>query len=157
MKLVGIIQEDFVNYRKPGMLLEFPYCSFKCNKDAGYTVCQNLELSGYEVFDFDINEIIEAYKANPLTESVIFQGLEPFDSFYDMMQFITAFRSQLQDDIVIYTGYIESEIYDKLNNLREFENVYVKFGRFKPNNEPHFDKVLQVNLSSDNQYGIKIS
>ena len=30
MILKGIIDEDFVNYKVPCMVLEFPYCDFKC-------------------------------------------------------------------------------------------------------------------------------
>ena len=41
MKLKGIIFEDFINYKKPSMILEFPYCDFKCDKECGEQVCQN--------------------------------------------------------------------------------------------------------------------
>jgi len=41
--------------------------------------------------------------------------------------------------------------------IEEFDNIIVKFGRFRPNQKPHFDEVLGVNLASDNQYAEKIS
>ena len=35
MKLVNLIEESFTEYKKPHMLLGFPYCSFKCDKEHG--------------------------------------------------------------------------------------------------------------------------
>ena len=35
MILKGLIEEDFCNYKKPTMTLMFPYCSFKCDNEAG--------------------------------------------------------------------------------------------------------------------------
>ena len=31
--------------------------------------------------------------------------------------------------------------------------IIVKFGRFRPNQEKHFDEVLGIYLASNNQYG----
>ena len=62
------------------------------------------------------------------------------------------------DDIVIYTGYTEAEckascyIYD----LLRYKNIIIKFGRFVPNQEPHYDEVLGVMLASDNQYAKRL-
>jgi hypothetical protein len=52
----------------------------------------------------------------------------------------------------VYTGFDESEIYDKIALLSHYKNVIVKFGRFIPNQESHYDKILGVNLVSNNQY-----
>ena len=41
MIIKGIISEDFVNYKKPSLVIEFPYCDFKCEKECGELVCQN--------------------------------------------------------------------------------------------------------------------
>ena len=38
-----------------------------------------------------------------------------------------------------------------------FNNIIVKFGRFIPNQESHYDEILEVNLASPNQYARKIS
>ena len=57
---------------------------------------------------------------------------------------------------VIYTGYDKHEL-SELYMLKMLKNITVKFGRFKPNNNPHFDSVLGVNLISDNQYAEVIS
>ena len=45
MILKGLIDEDFINYKKPSMVLEFPYCTFKCDKECGRQVCQNSDLA----------------------------------------------------------------------------------------------------------------
>ena len=39
MLVKGIIDEDFVNYKKPSMYIAMPNCSFKCDKDCGRAVC----------------------------------------------------------------------------------------------------------------------
>ena len=36
-------------------------------------------------------------------------------------------------------------------------NIIIKFGRFVPMQQPHFDPILGVNLASDNQYAKQIS
>ena len=42
-------------------------------------------------------------------------------------------------------------------NIILYSNIIIKFGRFIPNREPHFDEVLGVNLASNNQYAKRIS
>jgi hypothetical protein len=84
-------------------------------------------------------------------------GLEPFDSWDDLFKLIRAIRSQTDDDIVIYTGYNKNEIINKTALLLPFENIIIKYGRFIPNQEPHYDDVLGVYLQSDNQYAERIS
>ena len=159
MIIKGLIDEDFVNYKKPSMVIEFPYCSFKCDKECGQPVCQNSSLIKEPNIDIPCEDIIIRYINNPITEAIVFQGLEPFDSFGEMNNFLLWFQHQYynQDDIVIYTGYNENEISKEINALKEiFSNIIIKFGRFIPNQKPHFDEVLGVKLSSDNQYAKKI-
>lgn len=62
-----------------------------------------------------------------------------------------------QDDIVIYTGYYKEEIEEYIDELKMFPNLIVKFGRYIPNHEKHFDEVLGIYLASDNQYAERIS
>ena len=45
MIVKNILDEDFVNYKKPSMLIAFPSCSFKCERDCGKRVCQNSTLA----------------------------------------------------------------------------------------------------------------
>lgn len=158
MKILGIIDEDFVNYKKPSMVIEFPYCSFKCDKECGRPVCQNSALANEPIIEIDAKKIVERYLQNPITEAIVFQGLEPFDSCEDMYDLIVEIRRRTNDDIVIYTGYDYREIYhytDKLGHI--FQNIIIKYGRYIPDVEPHFDLILGVNLASDNQYAEKIS
>ena len=157
MILKGIIDEDFINYKKPAMVLEFPYCSFKCDKECGMQVCQNSALALAPKIEVPTEEIVNRYINNPIVEAIVMQGLEPLDSWFDVIDFIRTFREKSDDDIVIYTGYTEAETCTSIQELYKYRNIYIKFGRFIPNQEPHYDEVLGVNLASDNQYGKKIS
>ena len=159
MKLKGVIFEDWVNYKKCSMVLEFPYCDFKCNRDCGMEVCHNYHMQGYPLLNIRTNKLVELYMQNDICEAVVCQGLEPFDSWDDLWHFISDLRRVSLDDIVIYTGYTEEEIYNKryiMNNLKQFPNIIIKYGRFVPNQEKHYDEVLGVWLSSDNQYAKRI-
>ena len=158
MTLKGIIDTDTVTYKKISMVLEFPFCNtFKCDRECGKQVCQNSSLASAPDIKIDIEDIITRYLSNPLTESVVCQGLEPFDSLGDLLRFIDAFRVKSNDDIVIYTGYTEEEIYPYLEFFKRYKNIIIKFGRFIPDEESHLDKVLGVKLASFNQYAKKIS
>ena len=41
--------------------------------------------------------------------------------------------------------------------LELYENIIVKFGRYVPNQLPHYDNVLGIKLASDNQYAKVVS
>lgn len=158
IKIRGLIEEDFVNYKKPSMYIAFPYCTFKCDKECGYSVCQNSSLvTNSEIINIDEQKIVNRYIDNPITTSIVISGLEPFDSYKDLFILIKAFREKTLDDIIIYTGYNKNEIENNIEELKQFKNIIIKFGRFIPNQEKHYDKVLQVTLASPNQYGEKIS
>lgn len=152
--LKGIIDEDFVNYRVPSMTLEFPYCSFKC----GESLCQNYALSGGENIKIDLDTLCARYMSNFITEAVVCQGLEPLDSFEELLEFIDVLRNKYHcaDDVVIYTGYDKDEISEQIELLSGFENIVVKYGRYLPDQKPHLDEVLGVNLASDNQYAERL-
>ena len=157
MKIKGIIFEDFINYKKPSMVIEFPYCDFKCDKECGQKICQNSNLVNSPNEDISIIRIVKTYMENNITDAIVFQGLEPFDSKHDLYQLIKIFREYTQDDIVIYTGYTEIELDHEIEILKRlFKNIIIKFGRFIPNQPSHFDEVLGVNLMSPNQYAKKI-
>ena len=155
MIIKGIIDEDFVNYKKCSMTIMCPYCSFKCDKECGNQVCQNSSLAKSESYNIANDKLVHRYIANDISESIVFQGLEPFDSYDELFDLIRKFREQTQDDIVIYTGYAEQEISNKVQTLQPFGNLIIKFGRFIPNQQNHFDNVLGVNLASDNQYAVR--
>ena len=151
--LKGIIDEDFVNYKVPSMALMFPRCSFKCGKE----YCQNSSVANEKDITVGVKTICNRYFNNDITEAIVFQGLEPLDSFDDVIMLITYLRTGSDDDIVIYTGYNKNEIEEKIEQLKQFKNIIVKYGRFVPNQKEHFDEVLGVYLISDNQYAEKIS
>ena len=153
MKIKGLISEDLVNYKKPSMTIIFPYCTFKCGE--GY--CQNSELAKAPIIEMNVNNLVDRYINNPITEAVVMQGLEPFDSWNDLKSFIHELREYCNDDIVIYTGYDKNEIIEKINELSKYTNIIVKFGRYIPNQEKHFDDLLEVYLASNNQYAERIS
>lgn len=154
----GIIDEDFINYKKPSMVIEFPYCSFKCDKECGMQVCQNSALATSCNITVDLGNIIQRYINNDITQAIIFQGLEPFDSIQDMLYLIRVLRQYTQDDIVIYTGYYKQEIEDMVLFLSQtYDNIIIKFGRYIPNKNKRYDYVLGVELASDNQYAERIS
>ena len=153
MKIKGLISEDLVNYKKPSMTIIFPYCTFKCGE--GY--CQNSELAKAPIIEMNINNLVDRYINNPITEAVVMQGLEPFDSWNDLKSFIHELREYCNDDIVIYTGYNKNEIIEKINELSKYTNIIVKFGRYIPNQEKHFDDLLGVYLAINNQYAEKVS
>ena len=153
MKVKGIISEDFVNYKKPCMTIMFPYCTFKC----GTEHCQNSSLANSKNIEIDIDKIVSNYINNPITESICMQGLEPMDSWDVLLMLISKLREVCNDDIVIYTGYNREEIVDKILILSTFKNIIIKFGRYIPNQEPHYDEILGIYLASDNQYAERIS
>lgn len=157
MLIKGIIDEDFINYKKPCMVIEFPYCSFKCDKECGKQVCQNGALANSPNINIERMDLIDRYLKNDITQSIVMQGLEPFDSWDDLITLIFLFRCYTNDDIVIYTGYNESEICEQVERLQYFNNIIIKFGRYVPNQQAHYDDTLGVNLASNNQYAIKIS
>ena len=157
MTLKGIIDTDTVNYKKISMILEFPNCSFKCDKECGKQVCQNGILATTPNIEINPIDIIKRYMDNEITQAVCCQGLEPFDSFADLLTFILLFRSISDDDIVIYTGYNEDEIVDKTERIKMYPNIVIKYGRFIPGQQSHYDEVLGVEIASDNQYAKKVS
>ena len=156
MKVKGIIDEDFVNYKKPSMFIISPYCTFKCDKEAGCQVCQNSDLANSPIIEINNDEIIKRYLDNPITEAIVIGGLEPFDTFEELYQFIKDFRRKSNDDIIIYTGYYPEEISEKIRQLSLFLNIVIKFGRFIPNQKSHYDTVLGVELASDNQEAVRM-
>ena len=157
MIIKQLVDEDFVNYKKPSMFIGFPSCSWKCERECGMRVCQNSTLAQASNIRIDPEKIVERYKNNPISKAIVFGGLEPFDSWRDLEALTGLLRTQTSDDIVIYTGYKEEEIENLIQCLCVYRNIIVKFGRFVPNQQKHFDEVLGVELGSDNQYARRIS
>ena len=141
--------EDFVNYKKPSMFIGFPSCTFKCEAECGVRCCQNSALA--QAPDIDVNrfDLVNRYITNPITSAIVFGGLEPFDSWPDLQLLVETFRQTTNDPIVIYSGYTEDEleyeayedyIEDKIRWLKKYPNIIIKFGRYIPNQQSHYDE-----------------
>lgn len=139
------------------MYLIFPKCDFKCDKECGCKVCQNSELARQPDIDVNVSDLSCRYILNNLTHAIVCGGLEPFDTWEDLLEVVKEFRFYTVDPIIIYTGYTQDEIADKVEELKQFENIIIKFGRFIPNKEPHMDRLLGVKLASPNQKAIQVS
>ena len=159
MKTKGIVIDDFVNYKKPSLFISTCYCNWKCCVENNYdvSICQNSSLNSTPIKNFSNAELCFYYKNSIFHKAVVFGGLEPFEQFEEILSFIKFFRKIYEDDIVIYTGFYKYEIEDKIQRLSEYPNIIIKFGRFIPNQEKHFDKILGVYLASKNQYAERIS
>lgn len=165
MRIINLLDEDIVNYKKISMTIGMPYCDFKCNKDANRIVCQNIALKDKQYIEIPNNTLAVRYMSNPITKAVVFQGLEPFyrddkyDSIADIFDFINILRyNNCNDDIVIYTGYTEDEVISMgiiENYVNKYNNIIIKYGRYIDNGTKHLDPILGVYLASDNQYAKK--
>lgn len=155
MEIKGIIFEDFINYKLPCMTIEFPYCSWKCDKECGRTVCQNSKLAKARNYTVSIPDIVGYYLKNEITQAICFQGLEPFDS-PEWLDLVHLLRFYTDDPIIIYTGYTEEELQSQIALLSQYKNIIVKFGRYIPDRPSYYDEVLGVYLASSNQYAKEI-
>ena len=158
MKIKSLIDEDFVNYKKPSMFISSCYCDWKCCTEAGMDVCicQNHDSFNTEIIDTPDTEIVERYINNPITKAIVIAGFEPFLQFDEVVDLIKEFRLKTSDDIVIYTGYYRHEKENEINKLAGYKNIIVKFGRFIPNQEKHFDEILGVYLVNKEQYAERL-
>ena len=168
MEIKGIEAENFENFKVPALFIAFPRCSFKCDKEAGCAVCQNSALASSPSIDISVDTIVDLYMDNPMTEAIVCGGLEPFDSLDDLICLILNLRYRTSDPIIMYTGYTEEEIESMeyrvgnelkpvLDILKVYENIEIKFGRYIPNQNKHWDNLLGVELASPNQYAKVVS
>ena len=71
MIIKQLLDEDFVNYKKPSMFIGFPSCSWKCDKECGMQVCQNSALASSSIKNIGFKTIVNRYINNPITSSVV--------------------------------------------------------------------------------------
>ena len=157
MKIKYIIDENFQDYKKPSMMLATCCCDWKCLKELNLdiSICQNSQIAQQKNIEVSIENIINRYLNNPITQAVVIGGLEPMLQYEEILEFVKQFRQYSNDDIVIYTGYYPEEIQDKIKELIQYKNIIIKFGRYIPNKDKRFDEVLGVWLASDNQFAVK--
>ena len=98
MEIKGITDEDFLQYQKPSMFIICPYCTFKCDKENGTQICQNWALSKAEIINIDVETLIRRYLQNNITKAIVFGGLEPMDTFGQILAFIDTLRRDYKCD-----------------------------------------------------------
>ena len=160
MKIKGLIDEDFTNYKKSSMFIATCYCNWKCciEQDLDNSICQNSEIAKQKNIEISADEIFSRYNSNIITNALVIGGLEPLLQFEEIHELIKCFRdNNCLDDIVIYTGYYDYEIQNEINILKQYPNIIIKFGRFIPNQNSHYDEILGVKLASNNQYAERIN
>lgn len=160
MHVLKLVDERLSDYRLPMLMLVATTCDWKCAREAGFPVslCQNHAWKGVPPFVISPEEIYQAYVKNPITQGLLFGGLEPLRQFPEIVEVIRYFREyERSAPVVIYTGYTEKEIADEIECLSQWPNIIVKFGRYVPDQAPHYDLILGVKLASDNQYAKRIS
>lgn len=160
MRVKGIIEEDFANYKVPSMFINTCFCDFKCctELDMDIGVCQNAPLAQSPIKEISDDVIYKHFESNPITKAVVVGGMEPMMQIDEIISLISMFRQNRDwSTFVIYTGYYPQEIENELALLRPLGNIVVKFGRFIPNKPSRHDDVLGINLSSDNQFAERIS
>ena len=153
-----IIDERLDDYKYPSLFICTSMCDMKCCKDYGEEICHNEWLLDDHVeFDITPEDVLEKYQKNPVTKAIVFGGLEPMLQYEEVFEIISYIRMNgIPDDIVIYTGYNKEEVSGMVQFLSMFSNIVFKFGRYIPNDKPHFDEVLGIELASSNQYGERI-
>lgn len=160
MKLKGVTVEDFVNYKLPSMFLITCHCSWKCCTELGLDVgiCQNSPLAQLPDKEISNETLYLQFSTNPITKAVVIGGLEPMIQINEIIELIKTFRDNEENcPFVIYTGYTPDEIPKPIEELKSFKNIIIKFGRYIPKGKSHYDEILGVELSSDNQYAEVIS
>ena len=70
LTIKGLVDEDFVNYKKPSMYIAFPNCTFKCDIEAGCSICQNSSLANEPDIEISEEAIVERYMNNPITKAL---------------------------------------------------------------------------------------
>ena len=160
IRLKDIVAEDFCNYKKPSMFLITCFCDWKCCREQGLnnSICQNNSLEKTPIKEYSFSSLYNFYINNDISKAIIFGGLEPLKQYTEVCGFIHYFREKgCKDDIIIYTGYTEEEVRKDYPEILKFENMIIKFGRFAVNQKPHHDKILEIDLASDNQYAKKFN
>ena len=60
MVIKQLLDEDFVNYKKPSMFIGFPSCTWKCDRECGKKVCQNGTLATTPNIEIGVDTIIKS-------------------------------------------------------------------------------------------------
>lgn len=161
LKVKMIVDEDFINFKQPSMYIATCLCDFKCCREQGLdiSICQNSEIVNQPTIEISNETIYERFISNDISKAVVIGGLEPMKQFDEVISLIKYFRDRsCYCPFVIYTGYEPNEIERQVRQITITgrNNIYFKFGRFVPNQQPHYDEVLGIKLISDNQRGVRM-
>lgn len=158
IRLRGLLDLSYQDYKKASMVLITSFCDFKCWKGQKENPCQNSKLMESPLIKVGTYEIVHRYMKNPLSRALVFSGLEPLFQKYEVIGVVNSLREETNDDIVIFTGYDLNEIDEKfITDLKQHKNIFLKVGRFIPDRFSIYDSTLGITLASDNQYGIQLS
>lgn len=121
-------------------------------------MCQNSPIAQLPTVNISEEEVFQRYVSDPITQAIVIGGLEPLLQQDEVLSLIDYFRSHdCLDDIVIYTGYYRHEVLPFIDKVMQYSNIIMKFGRYVPARCKRYDRVLGVDLASDNQYGEVVS
>ena len=112
MQVITIKEEDVVNYKDISMFVALPYCSGKCWRELGLdcSICQNEELRNQPIINIDVHDLIDKYDNNPLTSAIVFGGMEPLDSFEDLICFIMNF---IVNSFIIWSKKVQKKLLER--------------------------------------------
>lgn len=132
-------------------------CDFKCCPH-NHQLCHNEPLRSTPVIVVQISEIVKQYLSQQLSTSLTLQGLEPLDNMDGVLWLLWYFRRKSKDPIFIWTGYEEEEVATLIGLVRflQWKSIFLKMGRYRWGEKPHYDENLGVFLASPNQYCKKI-
>ena len=154
------VEDNYQDYDKPSIKIMTSVCDFKCCKEQGLdvSVCANHKYSSELPKKVPNESILGLFNHNrTICSSIVFGGLEPLKQMSELYYLCKYLRDNgVDEDIVIYTGYYPEELnpHDMLLII-SLGSIIIKFGRYIPNSKPVFDKVLGVELISDNQFAVK--
>ena len=80
MRIKGIIEEDFTNYKVPAMFINTCFCDFKCCNELGIDVevCQNAPLANSPIKSIADRVICEHFVRNPITKAIVVGGIKRY-------------------------------------------------------------------------------
>lgn len=160
MQVKDIVDTDFTNYKVISMFIPSVCCDWKCctEQNLAKSTCQNSPIAKQKNVEVSAEDLFSRYSANPITQAIVFGGLEPMLQIAEVIEVIEYFRDHgCVDPFIIYTGYYPEEVELEIQELKRYPNIIVKFGRFVPDSQSVDDPVLGVTLASNNQYAVKIS
>lgn len=159
MLVTEITDNDTRFYKKPSLYVATAKCSFKCDRECGEPICSEYSKAGVRGIHYTPKQILNKYISSLHAEALVFGGMEPFDSAIDLYLCIKEFRAAYQNvPIIIWSGYTPDELNELgfLTPLLQFPNIIIKFGRYVPDDKPHYDQLLGVRLASRNQRAYKL-